>query len=209
MLSRLTSTANPESGMSATSYYYTTTISGSTPCSGEPSEVCLRVAPQANQASSSVTTTTTYSYDPLNRLTAVSYNDPTPTTPTMKYGYDAVALTGCTTTPPTLSITNGLGRRTSMCDGSGGTSWSYDGVGDILTEKRTLNSVTNTTQYTYNLDATLASVVYQRAKREDHQLPARRCTEAFFSYRHGEQYQLCYRCALFPSRAASFSNEWG
>lgn len=160
MLSRLTSSANPESGMSVTNYYYTTTISGSTPCSGDPSAVCLRVAPQANQTSSSVTTTTTYAYDALNRLTAVSYNDLTPTTPTLKYGYDAVSLTGCTTTPPTLSITNGLGRRTSMCDGSGGTSWSYDAVGDILTEKRTLNSVTNTTQYTYNLDATLASVIY-------------------------------------------------
>src|ERR1700682_748981 len=46
-------------------------------------------------------------YDALNRLTQKSFNDGS--TPTTKYGYDAVALTGCTPAPPSLTISNGIG----------------------------------------------------------------------------------------------------
>ena len=47
-----------------------------------------------------------------------------------------------------------------MCDGPGATAWSYDSVGNALTEKRTTNSVTDSFAYTYNLDSTVATVGY-------------------------------------------------
>jgi RHS repeat-associated protein len=151
MLSRLTEASNPESGTIC--YYYTTSggtcgvASSGTLCSGDPSEDCRRTDARSK--------TTTYAYDALNRLTSKSYSD---TTPGVAYGYDAVAPSGCT--PPTLTITNGKGRRTSMCDGPGGTAWSFDQVGNALTEKRTTNSVTDSFTYAYNLDSTVATVVY-------------------------------------------------
>jgi RHS repeat-associated protein len=148
MLSRATSTTTPESG---TSYFYYTT-SGGLLCSGNATAVCRRTDAQ--------NVTTTYTYDALNRLISTSYNNSNPTTPTVKYGYDAVALTGCTTAPPTLAITNGLGRRTAMCDGSGATSWSFDSVGNVLTEKRTINGQTRTINYAYNLDGTIYTIQY-------------------------------------------------
>jgi RHS repeat-associated protein len=148
MVSRLTLKTLPESG--ATNYYYTT--SGGTLCSGDPAAVCRRTDARA--------ITTTYFYDALNRLVSNSYNDSGPTTPTVKYGYDAVALTGCTTTPPTLTIMNGHGQRTSMCDGSGATTWSFDPLGNALTEKRTNKGVTKWISYTYNLDGAVATIQY-------------------------------------------------
>jgi RHS repeat-associated protein len=154
MLSRLTAATNPESG--TISYSYTT--SGGALCSGDLSSVCYRVAPLQNQASTSTTVAATYSYDALNRLTSKSYNDSNPTTPTITYGYDAVTPSGCT--PPSLTITYGKGHRTSICDGAGATSWSFDQVGNILIAKRTTNSVPDSFTYTYNLDSTVGTIVY-------------------------------------------------
>jgi RHS repeat-associated protein len=154
MLSRLTQATNPESG--TISYSYTT--SGGSLCSGDLSSVCFRVAPLENQASASTTVTTTYSYDALNRLTSKSYNDSNPTTPTITYGYDAVTPSGCT--PPSLTIAYGKGHRTSMCDGAGATSWSFDQVGNILIAKRITNNVPDSFTYIYNLDSTVGTVGY-------------------------------------------------
>ncbi len=48
-----------------------------------------------------------------------------------------------------------------MCDAAGAAAWSYDSMGRALTEKRLLNtSVTKTIGYTYNLDGSLATLVY-------------------------------------------------
>ncbi len=157
MIHRLTVANNPEAGQ--INYYYTTTTAGTAPCSGDPSSVCLRVAPKENQASASVMVTTTYAYDALNRLISKAYSD---TTPGVIYGYDAVNSSGCT--PPTLTITNGKSRRTSMCDESGKTAWSYDPVGNKLSEVRTITSVSPSVSETistgYNLDSSIASITY-------------------------------------------------
>jgi len=99
--------------------------------------------------------TTTYFYDVIHRLTKKTYSD---TTPQVTYWYDGQTPTGCT--PPALTITNGVGRRTAMCDAAGSEVWSYDQMGRVLTEKRTTNGVTKTTGYTYNLDGSLATVTY-------------------------------------------------
>jgi len=126
------------------------------------SNLRTRIAPAPNQTTCTATVTTTYFYDALRRPTKITYSDGT--TPTVQYGYDGVALTGCATTPPTLTDSNPKGSRTSMCDGSGATSWAHDAAGRILTEKRTILGVTQTTSYTYNLDGSIATVTYPSAK---------------------------------------------
>ena len=151
-LSRLTSATNPESG----------TITYSYDANGN---VASRIAPTPNKIAADnkpATVTTTYTYDVLNRLIAKSYND-NPQTPTVQYAYDSGSLTGCATAPPSLTDSNPVGRRTSMCDGSGATSWNHDQMGRVLNEKRTLvgnSNITKTTTYGYNLDGSLASLTY-------------------------------------------------
>lgn len=118
------------------------------------SNLITRTAPAPNQTSTSVTVSTNYSYDADNRLTQKSYTG-SPSTPTVKYGYDGVALTGCTTAPPSVTDSNPIDARTSMCDGSGATSWTHDPMDRVLSDKRTINgtsAITNTTAYTYYLD---------------------------------------------------------
>jgi RHS repeat-associated protein len=148
-LSRLTSATNPESGTIS----YTYDLNGN---------VATKTAPLPNQ-SLTATVTTTYSYDALNRLTGKTYKDGTvadPYTSPVLYGYDGVALTGCTKAPPILTDTYPLGRRTSMCDGSGATSWLHDQVGRIMQDDRFIGSVTpgKFVNYGYNLDGSLAFV---------------------------------------------------
>ncbi|HWY23089.1 MAG TPA: RHS repeat-associated core domain-containing protein [Candidatus Acidoferrum sp.] len=128
------------------------------------SNVLTKTAPSPNQPSTgTATVTTTYtSYDALNRLTGKSYNDTytlNPPTPSVAYGYDAVALTGCTKNPPGLADTYPVGRRTTMCDGSGATSWKHDTMGRVLSERRTIGAVAGDFETdTYNLDGSPSSV---------------------------------------------------
>jgi RHS repeat-associated protein len=140
-LSQLTSANNPESG----------TISYSYDADGN---LLTKTAPAPNQTGSA-TVTTTFAYDGIHRLTQKSFSD---STPLVKYGYDAVAPSGCTL--PTLTITNGIGRRTSMCDAAGAEAWSYDVMGRVTAERRTTNGVSKTTSYAYNLDGSAASIAY-------------------------------------------------
>lgn len=138
MLSRVAVATTPEAG--TTNFYYTT--SAGSLCSGDPSEVCRRTDARG--------ITTTYSYDAINRIASKSYSDGTPTA---SYYYDQTSYNG-------LGITNGKGRRTGMSDGSGQTAWSYDSMGNILTERRTVGAVTQTISDTYNLDNSVASITY-------------------------------------------------
>jgi RHS repeat-associated protein len=148
LLSRLLTTTNPESGK--ISYTY-----------DNNNNVQTKTAPKPSQTGTA-TVVTTYSYDALNRLRQKSYNDGT--TATVQYGYDSTSLTGCTTTPPAISgPTNLLGRRSSMCDASGASSWSYDSMGRVLTEDRTIQgstAITNAFNTTYNLNGSLATLTY-------------------------------------------------
>jgi RHS repeat-associated protein len=142
-LSQLLTASNPESG--SFSYAY-----------DNDGNVQTKTAPLPNQTGAS-TVITTYSYDVLNRLTQKSYNDGS--TPTVKFGYDAVALAGCTTGPPAMTDGNPAGYRTAMCDGSGAVSWSHDAMGRPLQEGRTIGTVAGKfTAYVYNLDGSLASL---------------------------------------------------
>jgi RHS repeat-associated protein len=143
-LSRLTQAVNPESG--SVSYVYDANGNLST-----------KTSPKPNQTGTA-TVVATYTYDVLNRLSQKSFNDGI--TPTVKYGYDGVAITGCTTTPPTLIDSNPIGSRTSMCDGAGAESWKHDSMGRVWSDARTTNGLTATNPYTYNLDGSIKTVAY-------------------------------------------------
>jgi RHS repeat-associated protein len=136
MLSRLTQAATPESG----------TVNFTYDANGN---VLTRVAPKPNQTGS-LTVTTTYTYDALNRLTGKSYSNGDAA---VSYSYDQTSYNG-------LTITNGQGRRTGMSDGSGQTAWSYDAMGRVVKERRTIGSVTKETTYSYNFGGLLASITY-------------------------------------------------
>ncbi len=142
-LSRITSATNPESG----TITYTYDANGN---------LLTKSSPAPNQTGSA-TVTTVYSYDALNRLTQKSYSDGA--TPTVKYVYDgAAAPTGCTL--PTLTINNGIGERTGMCDAAGAEAWSYDILGRTLADARSTNGISKTTTYTYNLDGSTKTISY-------------------------------------------------
>jgi RHS repeat-associated protein len=148
MLSRLLTSYNPESGNMSYTY-------------DNNGNVHTKTAPKPNQTGTA-TVVTTYTYDALNRLTGKSYSDGS--TAPVQYSYDGASLTGCVTLPPAITgATNLLGRRSSMCDASGATSWTYDPLGRPLMEKRTIQgttAITNSISYTYNLDGSLATLIY-------------------------------------------------
>ena len=87
--------------------------------------------------------TTGYSYDALNRLTGISFADPSEN---MTYGYDAGIY--------------GKGRLTSMTDPAGSTGYVYNNLGQLTQESRIMNGVTYTTEYSYDNDFNLESVTY-------------------------------------------------
>lgn len=151
-LSRLTSAANPESGTITITYGYDAN-----------GNVITKTALSPNQPSTgTATVVTTYTYDTLNRLTHKSYNDgytSNSSTPGASYAYDGSTLTGCTIAPPGVTDSYPVGRRTSMCDGSGGTSWSHDTMGRILQERRTIGTIKGEYENdAFNLDGSVASV---------------------------------------------------
>jgi RHS repeat-associated protein len=144
-LSRLTSATNPETNWNAISYTYDAN-----------GNVLTKTAPEPNAASGSPTVTTTYTYDALDRLTGKSYTGMTAAA--VQYGYDGVAPPGCS--PPALPDPYPKPLRTSMCDGSGATSWSHWPMGWVAEESRTIGNVNETTGYNYNLDGSVASIAY-------------------------------------------------
>src|SRR5882762_9686500 len=155
-LSRLICASNPENSSapspSTASASYTAGTTGYTYDSN--GNVLTKTSPAPNQTGT-LTVTATYSYDGLNRLTQKAYSD---ATPVIKYGYDGVAPSGCT--PPTLAISNGIGRRTGVCDAAGAEAWSYNVVGLPLADRRTTNGVTKDTTYSYNFDGSIATLTY-------------------------------------------------
>jgi len=93
--------------------------------------------------------------DQVHRLYKKTYTD---TTPTVTYGYDGIAgLSGCT---PAFSPAEAVGRRTSMCDAAGLATWDYFVMGRTKKEQRTIGTVTKSTNYTYNYDDSVATLIY-------------------------------------------------
>ena len=94
----------------------------------------------------------TYGYDNLNRLTGISYN---------------VGSTGVTATPGvTLTYDQGgaaafaLGRLTSMSDGVGSETYTYNNLGEMTQLQKVVSGTTYTMGYQYNLAGELSSITY-------------------------------------------------
>ncbi|HXP68610.1 MAG TPA: RHS repeat-associated core domain-containing protein [Candidatus Dormibacteraeota bacterium] len=102
--------------------------------------------------------TITYAYESLHRMTGRTYSNGDPSA---GYTYDQA---GCLGQPTCYNI----GRRTSMTDAGGSESVSYDKMGRELTHQRVTSSITKNTSYTYNLDGSLATLVYPSGRTVTH-----------------------------------------
>ena len=98
----------------------------------------------------------TFSYDPLNRLTQISYSD---STPTAHYYYDSQTLPSGA---PSYTLSNTTGRLLAATYGSGatGTYFAYDAMGRVVTQKQVTGSSTYSLSYTYNQGGLLTSETY-------------------------------------------------
>src|SRR2546423_5575692 len=56
--------------------------------------------------------------------------------------------------------TDGIGRLTGLTDQAGSATYSYDVLGRLSTEQRTISGVSKTVSYSYNLDSFLKTLTY-------------------------------------------------
>ena len=139
-LSRLLTATNPESGTITYAY-------------DADGNLLQKTSPAPNQTGTS-TQTISYCYDALNRVTGKVYSAQSCplSSPAVTYSYDVG--------------TNGIGRLTSLTDQAGSGSYSYDVLGRISSEQRTINpgtgfaAVSKNLAYTYNLDGSVATLTY-------------------------------------------------
>src|SRR5262249_6560477 len=87
-------------------------------------------------------------YDVLNRVTGKKYSAQSCplTSPVVTYTYDAG--------------TNGIGHLTSLTDQAGSGSYTYDTLGRIARESRTIAGIQKSLSYTYKLDNSIATLTY-------------------------------------------------
>jgi len=88
--------------------------------------------------------TTRYEYDALNRLVKVYFPDDVD----ILYTYDE------------NDVSNGKGRLTTMQDQSGNTRYTYDERGNIIKERKTVDTRIYETVYGYDLNSNLATLTY-------------------------------------------------
>ena len=138
-LSQLLTATNPESGTITYSY----DLDGN---------LLQKASPAPNQTGTA-TQTVSYCYDELHRVTGKGYGAQSCplTTPVISYVYD----TG----------TNAKGKLTLLTDQAGTASYTYDILGRLTTETRTLTGANNATipktlSYEYNLDGSLYKLHY-------------------------------------------------
>ena len=95
--------------------------------------------------------TSTYTYDPLNRLTAIGY----PTTSlNVTYAYDqADGTTGC-------SGSFSKGHLTRMTDASGSTTYCYDRRGNVTKKTQVTGGTSLVTEYAYTVADRLTMILY-------------------------------------------------
>src|SRR6266852_702741 len=132
-LGRVSSAQTPETNQAATSFLYNN----------------FGLVTQRTDARGVITT---YGYDNLNRLTSVSYNvgsTGVPATASVGYTYDQGG-----------AAANALGRLTSMTDGVGSETYSYDVLGQVTQLQKAVNGTTYTLGYQYNLAGQLTQVTY-------------------------------------------------
>ncbi len=133
-LGRVTQSVIPETGYLAATIQYTDF--GSLSQLTDP-----RVLP-----GTSIPLTTTFSYDTLNRIKTVTYNDGTPT---VNYTYN----------PPGSSNNTG-GRVSNVTNGVSSETYQYDVMGRPRVSSKVIGGQTYEIDYQYNPDGTLASITY-------------------------------------------------
>jgi RHS repeat-associated protein len=145
-LSQLRWASNPESGVTTYSY-------------DADGNLLQKTSPAPNQTGS-LTQTVSYCYETLHRLTGKAYSAQTCTngllptgTAVASYFYDQTSFNG-------LTIANGIGRRTGMSDQAGAEAWSYDAMGRVAADRRTISGVTKTTSYLYNFMGNPTSITF-------------------------------------------------
>ncbi len=148
-LGRLYSAANPESGT------ITYTYDGN-------SNLISRLTPRAGQTGTAQTTTS-YTYDALNRLTLITHLNPNTTK--QEYSYDGTTLTGCPQpSPPVITgAANLVGRRSATCAAKSASSYSYDVMGRVTTESSKYAGTATKTfniSYSYYKDGSVNTITY-------------------------------------------------
>ncbi len=133
-LLQLLTAHNPESGMISYSY--------------DADGNLLQKTSLAPNQTGAATQTISYCYDPLHRVTGKAYAAQSCplSTPVVSYAYDAG--------------TEGVGHMTSQTDQAGSGSYTYDLMGRIRTEQRTISGVSKTMSYGYDKAGQLTSVTY-------------------------------------------------
>ncbi len=148
-LSRLLTATNPESGTIAYSY----DLDGN---------LLQKTSPAPNQTGTA-TQTVSYCYDALHRLLAKGYSA-SPNAP-----QQCLATSPWLPNPATVyaydSGTNAIGHLTSLTDQAGTASYTYDILGRLSAETRTLTGANNASisknlSYEYNLDGSLYKLHY-------------------------------------------------
>jgi RHS repeat-associated protein len=138
-LSRLLTATNPESGTITYAY-------------DADGELLQKTSPAPNQTGSA-TQTVSFCYDVLHRVTGRGYGAQSCplATPVVSYAYD--------------SGINAKGKLTSLADQAGTGSYSYDILGRLTTETRSLTgansaAISKSLSYDYNLDGSLYKLHY-------------------------------------------------
>jgi RHS repeat-associated protein len=147
-LSRLTSAKNPESGTITYSY-------------DANSNVSSMVSPRPGQFATA-TTAHNYTYDVENRKIQESHN---PYDGNQKYAYDVATLTGCSGPSPSwiTGATNLVHRTSAICSNYSSSTFSYDPMGRLATERRAnegSSTKTYNTGYAYWKDGSLNTLTY-------------------------------------------------
>ena len=93
-------------------------------------------------------------YDALNRLTRMTYSDGSVASLTYDQGG------------------NGIGRLTTIEDGSGKTEYNYDQQGNLLLQTQTINAVRYATSYSYDAAGRLLSMTYPSGRQLIYQYDA-------------------------------------
>lgn len=138
-LSRLTQASNPESG----TINYAYDANGNLVTRTDARGIVTNYSPSD------------FPIDSLNRVRKKTYSNGDPA---VTYGYDGNPPPGCA---PILTIANGVGRRTGMCDASGWAAWTYDAMGRIIADQRKINGgMPKDFNYSYNLDGSIKTLGY-------------------------------------------------
>jgi YD repeat-containing protein len=139
-LGRLLTAKNPESG--TISYTY-----------DNDGNLLQKTSPAPNQTNPAVTQTISYCYDALHRVTGKAYSAQTCQNGQLPVGTAVVSYTYD-------QGTNGVGHLTFLTDQAGTGNYTYDPMGRIASEQRTIAGVSKSMSYSYNLDGSLSTATY-------------------------------------------------